>query len=57
MSYLAGARFGAVIIPDPWQLVLISMIWMPLFVLAFILAREGENQQVIAGERLSREGA
>jgi hypothetical protein len=42
LSYLAGERFGAVSIPDPWLLAVVSAIWFLLFSLAFTLAREGE---------------
>jgi hypothetical protein len=38
LSYLAGERFGAVSIADPWLLPIVSLVWMLLFVLAFALA-------------------
>lgn len=43
LSYLAGERFGAVIIPDPWQLAFISLVWALLFTAVFTLARDAES--------------
>jgi hypothetical protein len=40
VSYLAGERFGAVSIADPWLLPVVSMVWMLLFVLAFAFLGE-----------------
>jgi hypothetical protein len=38
VSYLAGERLGAVSIPDPWLLPIVSLVWAILFVVAFTLA-------------------
>jgi hypothetical protein len=38
-SYLAGERLGAVSVPDPWLLPIISLVWALLFLVAFTLAR------------------
>lgn len=42
LSYLAGARFGAVAVPDPWLLGAVSAAWLLLFTAAFALARVGD---------------
>ncbi|MFU8813721.1 MAG: DUF2878 domain-containing protein [Pseudomonadales bacterium] len=39
LSYLAGERFGAVTIADPWHLALVSLVWAPLFAAVFALSR------------------
>lgn len=39
LSYLGGERLGAVLVPDPVQLVWISLTWGLVFWLAFILVR------------------
>lgn len=40
LSYMAGERFGAVAIPDPWQLGLVGLAWLVIFCLAFYLSRD-----------------
>ncbi len=42
-SYLGGERLGAVIVPDPYQLVFVSVVWLLLFTLIFAVAREGDR--------------
>ena len=39
LSYLAGERFGAVTVPEPWWLIAISLSWGLLFLLLFRHAR------------------
>jgi hypothetical protein len=40
LSYLAGERFGAVSIGDPWLLPIVSLVWMLLFAAAFSFSAE-----------------
>ncbi|MEQ9004405.1 MAG: hypothetical protein RIE74_12665, partial [Pseudomonadales bacterium] len=49
LSYLAGERFAAVTVPDPWLLGAVSASWFVLFTLAFALAREGEVYDAAPG--------
>jgi hypothetical protein len=58
LSYLAGERFGAVVVPDPWLLAAVSAAWFLLFALGFALARAGDlferggrNAALINGKR------
>ncbi len=41
VTYLAGERLGAVHVPDPYQLWVISLAWAVLFYAGFWLARRG----------------
>jgi hypothetical protein len=39
LSYLGGARLGAVAVPDPWLLGFVALAWWGVFTAAFAVAR------------------
>jgi len=50
-SYLAGERFGAVVIDDPYRLMAVAVSWLLLFAVLFIVTGDGSRG---AGERRPR---
>jgi len=52
LSYLGGERLGAVVVPDPWLLPVISLTWFLVFTVAFLQVRAlGVGHFVVAAKR------
>lgn len=44
LSYLMGARLGAVTVPDPWLLASVGVVWFALFTVLFAGARAWDSE-------------
>lgn len=53
-SYLGGERLGAITVDEPVQLLAISAVWLLLFTLTFVVAREAERLGADAGRGYER---